>query len=166
MAKRAARPHPDTRAIDVRYCPIFLVRDAKITRLSNVPVRFIRNIADIQETADFAKALGSLGAPIEKAWAKTKGFLALTTSAGSLDFKPWPKDKSGSLFSVRVTKSIRAHIRLSRDPTNWIAESIGGHKQMGHGYLARLDGSRNRVLAGRRNPPGDTANRLNRPLGR
>lgn len=36
-------------------------------------------------------------------------------------------------YSVRVSQSHRAHLRFQPPSAPWIAEEIGGHKEMGHG---------------------------------
>jgi hypothetical protein len=118
--------YPSVRPIDWRYCTILLDHDGEVVPFS---VRIIPSIAIIDETKHFQRRIGRMGAQVHKAWERTKSKLHHSTQWSGLDFKAWGPD----LFSVRVTASIRAHLRLIRETNEWIAESIGQHKEMGHG---------------------------------
>jgi hypothetical protein len=64
---------------------------------------------------------------VSRQWNKTKVRLSANTQIPGLDFKKWGE----GTWSVRVTREIRAHLRLIGDV--WNAEMIGHHKEMGHG---------------------------------
>ena len=118
--------YPSLRPINWRYCTVLLDYDGEVVPFS---VRIISTIPMIEETPRFRRRIGQTGAQVRNAWARTKSKLNVSTQISSLDFRAWGPD----LFSVRVTASIRAHLRLIRETGEWIAESIGQHKEMGHG---------------------------------
>lgn len=120
------RPH-----VDWRYCPVQVV--AGTPRLAAlISSLFIRQLPRVEETERFQKMLTGLQIAEQRAWLKTRTLLAQTTQIKGLDFKPWAP-KGRDWFSVRVSKSTRAHLRFESPTQRWFAEEIGPHKAMGHG---------------------------------
>lgn len=122
--------YPSIGPIDTRKCPvIFDDNDGLFSKLGIVP--FIDSIPQVEESEKFKKQLSKIKCErIEKEWLRTKTKLAVDVQQGSLDFKQWPKGGAG-MFSVRVNREARAHIRKLWD-NRWLAEEIGHHDQMGH----------------------------------
>ena len=121
--------YPDT--FDTRYCPVILVSDGEARLLNSLAIRFIPRIEEVTETPPFQKMLASMSQDVKRAWPQTKKKLARTTELKGLDFKPWGVDNNS--FSVRVTGSVRAHLKLDRSGPKWAAYEIGQHKALGHG---------------------------------
>jgi hypothetical protein len=85
----------------------------------------------VEESEKFKKQLSKMKCErIQKEWLRTKTKLAVDVQQRSLDFKPWSKG-GADVFSVRVNREARAHIRKLWDNC-WLAEEIGHHDQMGH----------------------------------
>ena len=122
----ALAPH-----VDWRFCPVRIVaEDANYAAL--LSSLFIQQIQHIEETDRFASMLRGRPLPERTAWKKVRGQLAQSTRLKGLDFKPWPPRGSG-WYSVRVSRSGRAHIRFESTTQRWFAEEIGQHSELGHG---------------------------------
>jgi len=100
--------------------------------LGNLPFFLISTVEIAEESAEFLKKLRKLPSYAQKKWDKTRNLLAHSTSTPGLDFKPWPPG-GRDCFSVRVDRTLRAHLRFDSSLTRWFAESIGFHTEMGHG---------------------------------
>lgn len=119
--------------VDWRECPVHLYDDHWHYGNSDPIAWFIHRLQpSIQESTKFARQLERLDESIAYHWVKTKQQLLNTTSSRGLDFKKWPPGGKGA-YSVRVTHSHRAHLRFESPTAPWVAEEIGGHKEMGHG---------------------------------
>jgi hypothetical protein len=116
--------------IDWRYCPIHLVHDESVVGMPPECLNFFSRLGSIDESVKFASTLNDLPDSIRRAWERTKEKLQTAVTAGA-DLKPWPKGGK-DVWSVRVNKSIRAHLLRPRETANWLALEIGGHKLMGH----------------------------------
>ena len=118
--------------IDWRYCPIHTVPDSNESGLPPLGIRFIQRVDPVFEVPGFLKSLQRLPQNISNAWSTTKNKLATSAQLPGLDFKKWPPLGS-DWYSVRVTASVRAHLRFDKSGHLWHAEKIGGHKELGHG---------------------------------
>ena len=117
--------------IDWRYCPIHLVDDSARLGLPPGWLGFFSRLSAIQETDGFLKKLEKLSPPIQRAWQRTKQKLGNAITGGA-DFKKWEKG-GDDLFSVRVSDNFRAHLQRRKESDDWLAVTIGNHKEMGHG---------------------------------
>jgi hypothetical protein len=124
---------PHNRHYDLTRCPVHIIHDEVRFGLPEIGLRLIRTIPDIHETGLFFDDLKKLGADLKAQWERTKAKLRASVSLNGLDFKPWEKAVAGDTFSVRVNKSVRAHIRFDASSQTWLGERIGRHKEMGHG---------------------------------
>jgi hypothetical protein len=79
----------------------------------------------------FQNQLSKLGQEIRKAWERTKIRLQQAITPGA-DFKKWPPG-GNNIYSVRINDNFRAHLKGAPGEKNWVAISIGSHKNMGHG---------------------------------
>jgi hypothetical protein len=118
--------YPSLRPIDWRYCTILLDAGRQAVPLS---LQIITNISAIGESPRFKRSIQRMDNTDRLAWDRVKAKLRVSTQIPGLDFKPWKQD----VFSVRVSDSVRAHLRLIRETGEWVAETIGHHKEMGHG---------------------------------
>ena len=114
-------------------CPVHLYHDRWHTGAPASAMWFIGAINEpITETSTFRDQLNRLEPAMQRRWSNTKRKLAHSTQLAGLDFKPWPPPGSG-VYSVRLTRGHRAHLRRDRISGAWIAEEVGGHAAMGHG---------------------------------
>jgi hypothetical protein len=116
---------------DWQGVPIILVDDFAGRRARFAPA-LIQNIERLEETTQFRRAITKLGGNTGQLWERTRQKLAHSVHVPGLDFKPWRKDRT-DVFSVRVDKNLRAHLRLVPNEKRWVAEKIGRHDVMGHG---------------------------------
>lgn len=117
--------------IDWRYCPIHLINDSQRIGLPPEWLSYFSRLPEITETTGFQKKLKKLTPPIQRAWERTKEKLGIGITTGA-DFKKWTKG-GDNLFSVRVNNNFRAHLQRETESDEWVAVSIGNHKEMGHG---------------------------------
>jgi hypothetical protein len=123
---------PITPRIDWRQCPVHIIHDD--ARLVFAPGAFdlFAHVRGIVLTQSFEAALKRLPRPLRKAWDKTQRMLSESTAIGGLDFKLWGRSPSGRVYSVRVSRGCRAHLRYD-ERGQWVAEEIGSHSAMSHG---------------------------------
>ena len=98
--------------IDWRYCPIHTVPDSDESGLPPLGIRFIQTVDPVFEAPGFWKSLQRLPQNISAAWSTTKIKLATSAQLPGLNFKKWPP-LGNDWYSVRVTASVRAHLRSS-----------------------------------------------------
>lgn len=122
-----AHPH-----IDWKRCPVHLIHDEARFALPNWIVEYFGSISICTETTRFQKGLQRLGRQAGNRWLKTQQLLSYGSGHPSLDFKLWERRPSGSVYSVRLDKEIRAHLLYSQSE-GWAALDVGHHKKMGHG---------------------------------
>jgi hypothetical protein len=123
---------PLTPRIDWRQVPVHVIHDDK--RLPFAPGAFdlFEHVREIVSTESFEAGLEKLPRPLQRAWQKTQRMLSVSTALTGLDFKLWDRVPSGRVYSVRVSRGYRAHLRYD-DQGTWFAEEIGPHAAMGHG---------------------------------
>jgi hypothetical protein len=124
--------YPNLACIDHRRCPIIFLDEYGVFDALGINLGFIPRLHEIFETKVFEKQLRKLHTNAQIAWNRTKTKLAQGTSLNSLDFKKWSKG-GPNCFSVRVSKSVRAHLRIESSDNRAYALEIGEHKAMGHG---------------------------------
>ena len=124
--------YPGRGSVDPRSTPIFLVHDDAVLHLPPLTMRFIPHVTGILESITFVKTLARHDEAVKRAWSLTKLKLEKSTLLASLNFKPWPT-LGKDYFSVRVTRSVRAHLKLHRSNGAWEAVEIGHHTAVGHG---------------------------------
>ncbi|WP_167106450.1 hypothetical protein [Mycobacterium sp. DL592] len=124
--------YPDLIHIDWTRCPIIILDEHNLRGALGIGISFFQVITDIKQTEDFSKTLKRLDRSIQKRWQNTVDKLALSTALNGLGFQPWKKD-GRECYSVNVGGNFRAHLRYDRSGSTWYAESIGDHKEMGHG---------------------------------
>lgn len=114
-------------------CPIYLYDERAGSGAPPRAIWFIGRIATpIVETRTFQDQLSVQPPEIQRRWPVKKSQLAQTTLLDGLDFKKWAPGGEG-VYSVRVSKSHRAHLRFDPQTQGWFAERIGSHAAMGHG---------------------------------
>jgi hypothetical protein len=119
--------------LDWRACPVHVVHDEQRLNLPPFNIDLLRLAHGVSETVAFNKDLGRLHIHVQRAWPKTKEKICNDTTQPGLDFKHF-SDRSERVYSVRVNKAIRAHLRPISAPLGWLeAFRIGNHKEMGHG---------------------------------
>lgn len=124
--------YPAFRTYELARCPVHVLMDQARYGLGNLPFFLICSVEIAEESTEFLKKLRKLPSHARKKWDKTRNLLAQSTSIPGLDFKPWPPG-GRDCFSVRVDRTLRAHLRFDSSLTRWLAESIGFHTEMGHG---------------------------------
>ena len=116
-----------------RLCPIYLYQERADSGAPQRALWFVGRIATpIIETPAFLNQLSVQPPEIQRRWPVKKSQLAQTTLLDGLDFKKWAPGGEG-VYSVRVSKSHRAHLRFDSLTQGWFAERIGNHASMGHG---------------------------------
>ena len=123
--------YPNRGKPDPRQVPIFIVSDVAGVQIPHLVLRIIPSIPAIRESNTFIKMLNKQTDPTRRAWSETRTKLARSTGLPGLDFKPWRRG-GANVFSVRVTGSVRAHVRHHPQENAWEAIDIGSHDQMGH----------------------------------
>lgn len=124
--------YPAFRPYELGRCPVHVLFDQARYGLGHLPFFLISTVDVTEESPDFVKKLRKLPTYARTKWDKTRRLLAQSTSVPGLDFKPWPPGGK-DCFSVRVDKTLRAHLRFDSALARWLAESIGFHGEMGHG---------------------------------
>jgi hypothetical protein len=119
--------------IDWQLCAVHIIHDEHRLDLPILDILRFANISAISETDRFEKEYLALPKAIRTKWEKAKRQLQHSTALSGLDFKLWERRDGEPIYSVRLSKSHRAHIRYNRDEKAWYADSVGDHKQMGHG---------------------------------
>ncbi len=117
--------------VNWRYCPIFLVDDAKKYGIPSGWLECLSCIPLIEESFSFREQLARLGQDNRDAWVRTKRRLQQTITRGA-DFKKWPPG-GDDVYSVRINDNIRVHLKGVPRERKWLAIRIGNHKEMGHG---------------------------------
>lgn len=117
--------------IDWRHCAIHYVDDSARYGIPPGWLTFLSALPGIVESERFRKQLEKLDSRHRERWyiAKERAVIGLT--AGH-DFKPWPKG-GRDVWSMRIDRGFRAHLRRDRGAGAWEALEIGDHKTMGHG---------------------------------
>jgi hypothetical protein len=124
--------YPRWPTIDWRYCPVHVVHDEKRLDLPILDIIRFVNIPALYETDRFRQQVLGLPAPLQKSWQKAKLQLKETTALGGLNFKLWERTGDGDVYSIRLSKAYRAHLRYNRAEQRWYAEKVGDHQRMGH----------------------------------
>lgn len=122
----------DVTLIDWTRCPIILQDQFNLQEVLGVNVSYFQCVKNLHETDSFKRALEKLDSRHQKLWLAKKQQLAHTTASNGLDFKPWAKG-GRDVYSIRLDRNYRAHLRYDRADKVWFAEAVGNHKQMGHG---------------------------------
>jgi hypothetical protein len=118
--------------IDWRNCPIHIIHDEKRLNLPLLELDLLRLAQEVRETDSFLKTLSKLSQTIQLAWQKTKAKLITDTTLPGLDFKHFV-DHGERVYSVRLNKRLRAHLRSLPQEGSLEAFRVGDHKEMGHG---------------------------------
>jgi hypothetical protein len=125
--------YPRWPSIDWRYCPVHIIHDEQRLNLSIIDILRFVNISAIFETDRFTKQFSVMSKPLHSKWDKVKRQLQQSTSLPGLDFKFWERRGNEPVYSVRLDKGYRAHLRYNRNEQRWYADAVGDHKSMGHG---------------------------------
>jgi hypothetical protein len=115
------------------YVPIHILNDG--TRIGLPPnlLGLFRSIESVEESDRFARRLATLPIEIGNAWIRLKSRIKNSLALPGIDFKQWERNEDGVVYSVRVSKSYRAHLLRTPSGGPWLALNIGTHKEMGHG---------------------------------
>lgn len=127
-----ARLLPLSPRIDWRQCPVHIIHDEKRHGLPTLGIDLLRLISQLRETDKFQRELSKLAPSVRELWAPTKRKLLADVTIPGLDFKHF-EHKGERVYSVRLNRGYRAHLRKTSDPPGWEAYSVGDHKSMGHG---------------------------------
>jgi hypothetical protein len=129
-----AAMYPVWPSVDWRQCPIHLIDDSRRYALPPIELELFREIDEIEETATFRRDLAALPRELRSAWDRVKARLRSTTRASGMDFKQWSREEPGAtVYSVRLNKGYRAHLRYDKTRRSWSAIAVGDHAAMGHG---------------------------------
>ena len=119
--------------LDWRQCPVHVVHDEKRFNIPLVDLDLLRFVREIMETEAFQKDLLKLDPEIQRAWPKTVEKMRHDLTLRGLDFKPF-NDRGERVFSVRVNRAYRAHLRHVPSTSETLeAFRVGDHKSTGHG---------------------------------
>ncbi len=124
--------YPAFRPYELARCPVHVLMDQNRYGLGALPLFLIRSVEVSEESTGFLKSMNKLPRYATKKWSKARLLLSQSTSVPGLDFKPWPPGGK-DCFSVRVDKTLRAHLRFDPKASRWLADAIGFHGEMGHG---------------------------------
>jgi hypothetical protein len=112
------------------HCPVYILRDANTVLRPSIKEEIVTSMPIIEESRSFSKMLARMHAGYQKRWARKKAELAER-------IPPHPefeKFSSGPppVFSIRLSKSARAHIRYKATDGVWEAFEVGEHTRMDH----------------------------------
>jgi hypothetical protein len=124
--------YPAFRPYELARCPTHVLMDQSRYGLGALPLFLICSVEVSEESTGFLKSMDRLPRYASKKWDKARRLLSQSTSVPGLDFKPWPPGGK-DCFSVRVDKTLRAHLRFDPKASRWLADAIGFHGEMGHG---------------------------------
>jgi hypothetical protein len=121
----------DDDSLSAFHCPVYLVRNADTVLRPSIREQIITSLPQIEESKSFSKMLARMHPDYRDRWARKK------TELGRR-IPPHPefeKFSSGPppIFSIRLSKSARAHIRYRVSDGAWEAVAVGEHTKMGHG---------------------------------
>ena len=117
--------------VDWRNCPIYLIDDSRTCNLPNGSLLFFTHLSVIDESSGFLDRLRKLDRATQNKWNKKKDQWRDGLTVGA-DFKKWTPGGE-DVYSVRVDRDVRAHLRYDRQSKRFTALEIGRHKEMGHG---------------------------------
>ena len=113
-------------------CPIYVVDDLIASGLSPTSIRFVTAIPDVIETEQFLRLLDKQTVKIKRDWQRVK--VSIRTALPSPPRFEKLHDRKPPVYSIRLRSGYRVHLRApSGSDARWIAESIGTHREMGHG---------------------------------
>lgn len=125
--------YPFAPHIDWRYCPLHIVQDGARLNLPPLQVSLFSNITGIIPEGDFSRKLSELPARIQALWARAQDKLRINPGIRGLDFKKWDVAGAATVYSIRLDRAYRVHLRHFPEKKLWCAVDIGDHKRMGHG---------------------------------
>lgn len=111
-------------------CPQYVIYPTNISDWFD-PALVLPPVSAITEGEEVHKRLAGKYRNLEPKWKNTKSKLLSDRTLRGLNFKPWPKDGKGA-YSVRIDDGFRAHLQ-HQGQGNWLAYSLGSHKELGHG---------------------------------
>lgn len=111
-------------------CPIYFLQDSDRFGLPELEPKFFTSVNEIRETSYFEKRLARLPSRYQDAWREKKAQL----SQPPLNRKQFErlKGERRGIYSVRVGKGHRAHLKPVDGYSHWDALDIGTHTEMGH----------------------------------
>ena len=110
-------------------CPEYIVEPLSLSNYIDRALIF-PTVRRINDSADVTEKIKRKYRNIRNQWEKTKSKLVAHPEAPGLNFKPW----DDGLWSVRVNKNFRAHLRRNTKIRGfWDTIDIGPHAKMGHG---------------------------------
>jgi hypothetical protein len=112
------------------HCPVYILRDADSVLRPSIKEKIVTSLPIIEESKRFSKMLARMHPDYRKRWARKKAEL-------SERIPPYPEfekfsDGPPPTFSIRLSKSARAHIRHRASDGAWVAIAVGEHTEMGH----------------------------------
>jgi len=111
-------------------CPEWTIDHAISSSLFPAVLR-MPTVIRVDESEAVKKLLAKKYRHLEGTWDDQKSKLYRNPGTHGLDFYPWEKP---DLWSVRVTKGFRAHLRSQTGtPGHWLTEEFGPHDELGHG---------------------------------
>jgi hypothetical protein len=120
----------DTESTSWNECPVHILHDDKRLGLPILTAKFLTCIPNIIETKKFSKMFVKLAGQYQEAWLEKKLDLA-SNPPNPKQFEAL-KGKKRGLYSIRVGKGHRAHLRPVNRYEYWEAVEIGTHTEMGH----------------------------------
>jgi hypothetical protein len=111
-------------------CPQYVVYLKKVSDWLD-PALVLPPVSFIGESDEVHKRLSGRYRNLGVKWGGTKAKLLADRTLPGLNFKPWKKDGKDA-YSVKIDDGARAHLR-HQGQGNWIAYTLGSHKELGHG---------------------------------
>ncbi len=112
-------------------CPVHLVRDSRSVLRPPLQERIITCIPRIEESRRFLKQLSRMHSNYAQRWNRKKAELAERIPPHP-EFEKFA-DGPPPVFSIRLSRSARAHLRQRQCDGAWVAIEVGEHTKMGHG---------------------------------
>lgn len=109
-------------------CPVHIIADDHAVGLPPLAPRMLAAIPSLRETPKFQRQFRRLARPMQEAWNRKKTRLAHSVP-GHPEFE---KLKDRDLYSIRVNRQYRAHLRPIPGRSDWEAVEIGTHTELGH----------------------------------
>jgi plasmid maintenance system killer protein len=122
--------YPELSSDLLEACSVHLLHDCTSLGLPDFEPKFFTSVSDIRETKHFKKRFAKLDPQYQRAWVQKKQELSVPP-LNRKQFEGLKPPKKG-IYSVRVGKGHRAHLKPFNGYEYWEATDIGTHTELGH----------------------------------